>query len=218
MKKLLHILLIFVAIVACNSPKEHTAPAVRERDSVPMMVSYGVNTVISDSGVMKYRIVTERWEVNDKRKPARWLFSRGIFLEQFDEKLHIEAYIQADTAFYLTEQRLWHLVGNVSVKTVDGLKFSSQELYWDQNRHELYSYQYSHLITPMREMEGSYFRSDEQMTRYFVTNSKGSFEQSDFERNETETAATPVDSAVKVVQRPGPQAQRSTTLNGSNYY
>lgn len=210
MRRLLHILFALLFIVACNSPKEHTAPAVRDRDSVPMMVSYGVNTMISDSGVMKYRIVTERWEVNDKKQPPRWIFSRGIFLEQFDPKLHIEAYIQADTAFYLTEQRLWHLVGNVSVKTVEGLRFSSQELYWDQNRHELYSYQYSHLITPLREMEGSYFRSDEQMTRYFITNSKGSFEQSDFDRSANPNASSSSDSAVNVIQRPGPQAQRSS--------
>ena len=59
-------------LTSCDQPVEHTAGAISDRDSVPMMVSYGVNTLISDSGVIKYRIVTERWEVNQNKKPSRW--------------------------------------------------------------------------------------------------------------------------------------------------
>ena len=50
-------LLTFVA--SCDERKEHIASAIRDRDSVSMMTSYGVNTLISDSGVIKYRIVAE---------------------------------------------------------------------------------------------------------------------------------------------------------------
>lgn len=63
-------------LAACQNPVEHTAPAIHDRDSVAMMTSYGVNTLISDSGVIKYRIVTERWEVNTNRVPSRWILIR----------------------------------------------------------------------------------------------------------------------------------------------
>ena len=56
--------LVFLLLASCEQPQEHTAPAIHERDSVSMMTTYGVNTLISDSGVIKYRIVTERWDVN----------------------------------------------------------------------------------------------------------------------------------------------------------
>ena len=46
------------AMVSCSEEREHTAPAIHDRDSVPVMTTYGVNTLISDSGVIKYRIVT----------------------------------------------------------------------------------------------------------------------------------------------------------------
>ena len=58
-----------VALTACEQAVEHTAPAVNPKDSVPTMVTYGVNTLISDSGVVKYRIVTERYEVNQVKNP-----------------------------------------------------------------------------------------------------------------------------------------------------
>lgn len=175
------------SLVACQGEKEHIAPAVRDRDSVSMMKSYGVNTLISDSGVMKYRIVAEEWEVNTVRNPTRWIFTKGLFMEQFDPQFHIEAFVQADTAYYYDQQRLWELRGRVRVNTVDGLRFASEELFWDQQRREFYSHLFSRVVTPERTMQGTYFRSDEQMTRYLVTNSKGSFESADFSGKPAET-------------------------------
>lgn len=173
------ICVLSAVVVSCDQPVEHTAPAVNDRDSVPMMVSYGVNTLISDSGVIKYRIVAERWEVNQNKKPSRWYFDKGLFLEQFDEKFHVEAYIQCDTAYYYDQQRLWELRSRVRILTKDGLRFSSEQLYWDQIRHELYSYTFSRLVTPERTLQGTYFRSDEKMSKYLVSNSKGTFERED---------------------------------------
>ena len=169
----------FLLAVSCQEQKEHTASAIHDRDSVAMMTSFGVNTLISDSGVMKYRIITERWEVNEKRNPSRWIFDKGLFLEQFDEKFLVQSYIQCDTAYYYDQKKLWELRSRVRVLTKDGLRFSSEQLFWDENAHELYSHVFSRLVTPDRTLEGAYFRSDERMTRYYVSNSKGSFEKSD---------------------------------------
>jgi LPS export ABC transporter protein LptC len=166
---------------ACSEAHEHTAPAVNPEDSVSMMTTYGVNTLISDSGVIKYRIVSEQWDVNTVRQPSRWEFMKGIFFEQFDEQFHVQAYIQADTAWYFDQERLWKLRGRVSLKNVDGLVFTSEELDWDGIRHEFYSNCYSKLVTPERTIEGTYFRSDEAMTHYRVSNSQGSFLAEDFD-------------------------------------
>ena len=180
-------ILLFVALLAagaCSEQKTHMAPAIHERDSVSMMTSYGVNTLISDSGVIKYKIVAERWDVNTIKVPPRWTFDKGIFMEQFDEQFHIEGYIQADTAWYYDQQKLWELRGRVSIRNVNGLIFHSEELFWDGIRHEFYSHQFSRVITPERTLEGTYFRSDEHMTHYTVTNSVGSFQASDMESDD----------------------------------
>lgn len=180
MWRLFGLLCLLCVMASCQEAVEHTAPAIRDRDSVAVMTSYGVNTLISDSGVIKYRIVTERWEVNQNRNLSRWIFDKGLFLEQFDEKFHVQGYIQCDTAYYYDKQRLWELRSRVRILTKDGLRFMSQQLYWDELKHELYSYVFSRLITPERTLQGTYFRSDERMTHYIVTNSRGSFERSDF--------------------------------------
>lgn len=179
---------LFLACVSCNEAHEHTASAVNPEDSVSMMVSYGVNTLISDSGVIKYRIVSERWEVNTLRQPTRWEFMKGIFFEQFDERFQVQGYIQADTAWYYDQLRLWELRGRVNMRNTDGLIFTSEELYWDGIAHEFYSNMYSRLVTPERTIEGTYFRSDEQMTRYTITNSKGSFVKDDMDGSQSDSS------------------------------
>ena len=175
---------------ACSEVHEHTASAIYPEDSVSMMTSYGVKTLISDSGVIRYRIVTERWDVNTVRQPSRWEFMKGVFFEQFDENFQVQAYIQADTAWYYDQQNLWKLRGRVHVRNVDGLIYTSEELFWDGRVHELYSNVYSRLVTPERTIEGTCFRSDEGMTHYTITNSKGSFVNSDIDGTNDETPAT----------------------------
>ena len=200
----------FFLLASCEGQKEHTAPAVHDRDSASMMISYGVNTLISDSGVIKYRIVTERWEVNTVRNPSRWIFEKGLFFEQFDEKFHVQSYIQCDTAYYYDQKKLWELRSRVSILTKDGLRFTSQQLFWDQASHEVYSNVPSRLVTPDRTLEGTYFRSDERMTRYFVSNSRGSFEKTDIAgKGDTITSAP---DTVKAAIRPQVTPQRRTVV------
>ena len=182
-------------LLACEDQHEHTAPAIHARDSVAVMVSYGVNTLISDSGVAKYRIVTEQWDVNTNLNPSRWLFNKGIFLQQFDEKFHVQAYIQCDTAYYYDQLKLWELRSRVRILTKDGLRFSSNQLFWDENKHELYSHVFSRLVTPERTLQGAYFRSDEKMTKYYVSNTKGSFIRGDLDGSPSESGTIVSDSA-----------------------
>ena len=202
-------------ITSCNDVQEHTAPAIYERDSASMMVSYGVNTLISDSGVIKYRIVTERWDVNTVRQPSRWTFEKGVFFEQFDEKFHVQAYVQADTAWYFDQKKLWHLRGRVRIRNVNGLVYTSEELYWDGLKHELYSNVFSKVVTPERTMEGTYFLSDERMTHYTVSNSKGSFERDTMtgEDDNTKETKSPADTMKTPAPPQRPKTKKHAKIN-----
>lgn len=197
-----------IMLLGCSEEaKEHTAPAILPSDSVSTMTSYGVNTLISDSGVIKYRIVTERWDVNTIRQPNRWEFMKGVFFEQFDEQFHVQAYIQADTAWYYDKLKLWKLRGRVRIRNNNGLVYRSEELYWDGLRHELYSNVFSRVVTPERTLQGTYFRSDERMTRYMVSNSKGSFIPE--EGGGDDSSTTPADTTQQQMQAPvRPAAQK----------
>ncbi len=201
-------MLLGALTIACSEQKEHIAAAVRDEDSVAMMTSYGVNMLISDSGVIKYKIVAEESISNQNLNPKRTIFNKGVFMTQFDEDLHVQSYIYSDTAYKYDELGLIELRGRVHMLTKNGVKFNGEELFWDQRKHEYYSNMYSHLETPERTLEGTYFRSDEGMTKYYVSNSQGTFERRDILGDDEQ----PSDSDSIVVTRPAakPRAKRNT--------
>ena len=108
-------------LASCSEKRGNTAPAIHERDSVPIMTTYGVNTLISDSGVIKYRIIAEEWEVNEVKNPSRWTFNKGLLLTQFDLKKRIVGFMQCDTAIYYDKERRWGLHGHVQMVTANNV-------------------------------------------------------------------------------------------------
>lgn len=169
----LFLILFVMGIGACSNDAPPQSAAVRHRDSLPLMTSYGISKLISDSGRVRYKIMTEEWRVFDRTHPPRNEFMKGIFLERYDDKFNVDLYITADTAFWF-DQKLWELRGRVRVRNLqDGTTYTSQQLYWDNEKHEFYSNVPMHIVTPDRDLQGDRFRSDEQLTRYEVRRTKG---------------------------------------------
>ena len=50
------------------------------------------------------------------------------------------------------------------------LSLPSEELFWDMDRHEMYSNMFMTIRKPDEFLQGYNFRSNEQMTRYSVSN------------------------------------------------
>ena len=149
--------------------------AITERDSLPVMDTKGVMTLISDSGVTRYRINTEEWLVFDRKNPPYWAFEKGVYLEKFDSVFNVEASVKADTAYYEEKQKLWKLMSNVDMQELKGERFETGLLYWDQNKHTIYSDQFIRIEQPDRIITGHGFDSNEQMTIYTIRKPEGIF-------------------------------------------
>lgn len=164
------------------------AEAVNEEDSLPFMHARGINTLISDSGVMRYHMVAEEWDIYAiNNEPATWKFMKGLLMERFDENFHIDLYVQSDTA-YLHRQNMWELRGRVVIRNINDEVFHTEELFWDMDAHEMWSHKFMRIITPERELQGTEFHSNEQMTKYEVSNSAGAFPVSDTETQDSAPA------------------------------
>ena len=71
---------MFILFPACSGQKKKTAPAIIEGDSLPTMRSTGVETLVSDSGMICYKVITEEWLIYSKRNPPFWAFEKGVYL------------------------------------------------------------------------------------------------------------------------------------------
>lgn len=160
---------------SCDGNKKVLGAAITERDSLPIMATYGVTTLISDSGVTRYRLNTDEWLVYDKKKPSYWSFEKGVYLEQFDSLLNVEASIKADTAYYFDREKLWKLIGHVAVKNLKGERFNTELLYWNQATQKVYSDKFIRIEQPDKIITGHGFDSNQQMTIYEIDSIGGIF-------------------------------------------
>lgn len=161
--------------VSCSGGKEPVTDAITNRDSVPVMVTRDVSTYISDSGVVRYKIITDEWRVYDRLDPSMWTFEQGIYLEKFNNDLSIEAVIIADTAYYYDKQELWELRGNVHIENEQDEEFDTQLLFWDQKTKRVYSDLYIRIRQQKRIITGIGFTSNQDFTRYTIKNTQGIF-------------------------------------------
>ncbi len=195
-----------------NSTPHSSATSTNTQDSMPSLHSVGVSTLISDSGVIRYHLVAEEWDIyTPTNQAATWKFIKGLLMLRLDTDLNVDLYVQADTA-YLHQQNLWELRGRVRIRNVQGTKFNTEELFWDLSKHEMWNHTYMTIITPERTLEGTEFRSNEKMTRYSVMNSKGDFPMSDADGEQQESPADTTATQAKA-QPSAPNAMRQRAPN-----
>ncbi|MDD2513756.1 MAG: LPS export ABC transporter periplasmic protein LptC, partial [Proteiniphilum sp.] len=137
-------------------------------EQVPTMITDSVTTLISDSGITRYKLVADEWKVFDKAAEPYWFFPEGIYLERFTPDFSIEATVVADTAWYYTRKKLWKLNKNVHVENMKGEIFDSEELFWDQENERVYSESYIVIKRGVTEIKGYGFESNQAMTDYRI--------------------------------------------------
>ncbi|MBQ8543036.1 MAG: LPS export ABC transporter periplasmic protein LptC [Bacteroidaceae bacterium] len=159
--------------ISCQSDKKKVVADFEEPDSIPMMSTYGVSTLISDSGRISYKIDAEEWLVYDKRNPAHWAFEKGARLEKYDKDMNVEAVIECDTAYFYTEAKLWKLIGNVDIQNIKKEKFFTDLLYWSQEEKRIYSDAYIKIEQEDQITEGYGFSADQNLNTWLIKNTKG---------------------------------------------
>jgi len=163
--------------------------AIRDRAAMPVLDSQEVTTLISDSGVTRFRITARQWLVYDKAQPSYWEFPDGIYLEQFDKSLLTAATLRADYAYYDDQAEIWHLTGNVYATNVKGEQFETPELFWNQKTERVYSDSAITITQPPSKavvnadaekakgavIMGVGFESNQDMTKYTIRRPTGIF-------------------------------------------
>lgn len=174
---------MLLLLPSCSSQKKDIGEAILERDSLPQMRTLDVVTLISDSGITRYRLKAKEWLIYDKRNPSFWAFEKGVFLEEFDSLYNVNSSIKSDTAYYFDKKRLWELKGNVFIRNQKGETFQTQLLYWNQNTQKVYSDKYIRIEQEDKIITGYGFESNQQMTNYIIHNSEGIFPVDDTPRD-----------------------------------
>lgn len=177
MKVFLSLLGLFLCIslfMGCNSSEEKGgAEAILDED-YPQMVTHGVSMIISDSGVIKYRITAPTWERYENDE-AYDCCPDSILVEQIDSLFICHTSLRADTGYRYDQKNLVHLIKNVRAVSEKGERFFSDDLYFDMKHDSVYSETDIRIEREDNIIEGKGFHSNGNFTRYTILQTSGIF-------------------------------------------
>ncbi len=216
-KRILPVAIAFatVAIVvsSCDGDKKEFINVQVDYETTPTMKTTDVETVISDSGIVRYKITAPTWLVFDEAQEPRWNFSQSLHMDKYDNNMKEDASFDCDSAEYLSKKRLWRFDGHVVAVNVAGDRFATNQLFWDQQKKKVYTDSFIHIERSDRVIEGYGFVSNENMTEYNVNRVAGIFPVSDMRHEDEDSVETvnpldtlpdrPTSSQAKKAERPG---------------
>lgn len=169
------VVMLLLFVTSCGGDKKEVVDVSFDPETTYTLKTTEVSTLISDSGITRYRLNAKEWLVYGKAKEPYWYFPEGIYVEKFDTLFRSEASIQADTAYNYEKSGLWKLIGNVKVESLEGTRFETSLLYWNQKEEKIYSDKYIRIEEDDKIITGIGFESNQDMSQYKIFESKGVF-------------------------------------------
>lgn len=166
---------LILFVLACSNDKPDKIGAVVDRSKMPKLHATEITTVISDSGVTRYRISAPRWDVYDRATQPYWEFPNGIHFERFDQNLKVDANIHSKYAKFYENEQIWELRGKVKAINLQGELFETEHLFWNQRMEIIYSDTLVKITQATRIITGIGFQSNQSMTKYVINRPQGIF-------------------------------------------
>ncbi|MBR4839269.1 MAG: LPS export ABC transporter periplasmic protein LptC [Paludibacteraceae bacterium] len=164
-----------VCVFASCSDGNQTVDSVTDRAKTPSLRALDVHTVISDSGVTRYRMNAGEWLVYDKAEEPYWDFPKGIHLEKFTPQLDIDAELRSKYAIYYDRKKFWELHDSVHAKNLNGEQFECKSLFWDETQELVFSDDTITIKQANKTIVGKGFKSNQSLTKYEIRNVMGVF-------------------------------------------
>ncbi|MBO7049360.1 MAG: LPS export ABC transporter periplasmic protein LptC [Bacteroidaceae bacterium] len=165
--------------LSCSNKDKQLGPAVTSRDSTSVITTRGVDMFISENGIIRYHVIAEEWKIFDKMKPPFYSMEQGVTLEILDSLMQPESMLRADTAYYMMESKIWHLIHDVHAQNIKNEEFDTQELFVNNNTDRMYSDSLIRIKQDRQIITGHGFESNGNLTEYTIRRTEGVFPVTD---------------------------------------
>ena len=182
-------LLAILAVAACSKERVETKSLNVNIDSLYTARMIKLNTLISDSGMIRYRMIAPVLLIYERPERNEWVFPQGLILRPYDTVSGNKVFIKADSAIRSTATEEWELIGHVQVQGPEGQRLNTHRLFWQRDQRRLYSHDTTYFFTQGRELRGSSFEATDDLSRYQILNNKGMIEYD--EEGTTQPAPSP---------------------------
>ena len=134
-----------------------------------------VTTLVSDSGITRYRVDAKVWKVYERVEDPYWDFPEGIHFDRFDPDMKVDAEIESKKAIYYTTRKFWDLKDSVHAMNLKGEHFECDQLFWDEKEERVYTNGKVKITQQDKIIYGQGFESNQTFTKYVIKKPEGIF-------------------------------------------
>lgn len=154
--------------------------ALPDMKSKPMLSANEVNIERNDSGQIVLKAYAPEILYYKNAKEPFTEFPKGLKVETYTHYPVVESSIKADYAKNKESLKMWEAKKNVVVSNYKGDTLNTELLYWNDNKHIIYSDKFCRVKTSDGVLYGKNgFEADDNFTRWKLKNTKGTIYSKD---------------------------------------
>ncbi len=165
------LLAVLLFIYSCTSNKPEEIKAIEEIQNIPSLELYDYESFITDSGKVKYQLITPQLLNFDKREDPYKEFPQGGHIITYDDTTNvIKSEIKCKYAINYEKEKLWDLRNNVEAINEDGVLFNTEQLFWNEKDKRIYTDKFIKITTEDKIITGYGLEATQNLNDYEIKN------------------------------------------------
>jgi len=160
-----------VFFTACENNMENVK-VVTATDQTPLLVENNATIEYKDSGKTRFKLVATQLENYGGNDPY-YVCKNGFTIDFYDDSMAVKSHISAEYGIRHDKSKLMEADKNVVVVNRKGDQLNTEQLFWNENKHLIYTSKYVQIKTATEILYGDGLQSNEDFSNYKITNIKG---------------------------------------------
>lgn len=163
---------------SCTNDLE-TVNAIVDLSSKPMIFAKDVEILRTDSGKIVLKGFAKESAYYLSEKDTFLEFKKGFKIETFKDYPIVESSITAEYGKHWESKKIWEARTNVVTQNIKGEMLNTEQLFWDENKHIIYSNSFCRVTTSDGIITGNSFEADETFNKWTLKKGKGTINVKD---------------------------------------
>ncbi|HHC79077.1 MAG TPA: LPS export ABC transporter periplasmic protein LptC [Flavobacteriia bacterium] len=171
--KSIAIYIVVAMLFSCGNDLKEVQDFLADKN-LPVGIAKNVDLIHTDSGKVKTKLITPLlYDYSNRKAHPYQEFPKGIKIITFDKKGD-SITLTADYTRTYTKTGISEVKGHVVVIShKENSKLFTEQLFWDQTTHYIYTEKAFTLITKTDTIKGKGFESNENLTKYTMKDISG---------------------------------------------
>ena len=164
-------LLAMMLLSACDNNLE-VVKNLESLEKMPDVSQTDIEIIYSDSAKVRAKITAKRSDIYAEQY---FEFPLGMRVFFYDDSLHVTNQLTAKYAIYHIKKDLYEARNDVVVINSKGQKLNTEQLFWDRNKHIIYSQKYCKVTDAdgLPHVGNNGLESDEKFEEYHFKSVRG---------------------------------------------